>query len=204
MPSTGGELVQLPAGERVSIRPIRAADRDGLRRGFERLGSDSRYRRFMSPIGELTSEQLSYLTEVDHHDHEALIATDARDEGVVVGVARWVRSPENRAAAEVAVTVVDDWQGRGLGRTLLERLTERAREEGIERFTAEVLAENRPMIDLLGQINTTRTMGSDGEQLHLELDLPDRGRSAASLFGALRHAAAGRIAGLRGGLSKGA
>ena len=59
---------------------------------------------------------------------------------------RWPEAPDS---AEVAVAVVDDWQGRGLGSALLEELTERAGEEGIERFTATVLAENRQVIELL-------------------------------------------------------
>jgi len=60
-----------------------------------------------------------------------------------VGIARYVRDRENPAAAEIAVTIVDDWQGRGLGTELLARLSERAREEGIRRFTA-VVADGNP------------------------------------------------------------
>jgi GNAT superfamily N-acetyltransferase len=81
---------------------------------------------------------LAYLTEVDHHDHEALVAfDDCSSEGV--GVAWYVRV--DGATAEAAVTVADDWQGRGLGTALTSMLAERALEEGIDRFTAVVLAE---------------------------------------------------------------
>ena len=79
---------------------------------------------------ELSEAMVRYLTDVDHHDHEAVVALDAAtDEGV--GVARYVRDPERPTRAEAAVTVTDDWQGRGLGTLLLELLAVRAREEGV-------------------------------------------------------------------------
>jgi GNAT superfamily N-acetyltransferase len=76
-----------------------------------------------------------YLTEVDHHDHEAIVALD-EESGEGIGVARYVRTRERPEVAEVAVTVVDDWQGRGLGTRLLEVVSARAREEDIRSFTA--------------------------------------------------------------------
>ena len=101
-----------------------------LRAGFERLTPASRYRRFLTPLDHLSDQQLEYLTDVDHHDHEAIAALTPAGEGI--GVARYVRWPEAPDSAEVAVAVVDDWQGRGLGSALLEELTDRAGEEGIE------------------------------------------------------------------------
>ncbi|MGA8717135.1 MAG: GNAT family N-acetyltransferase, partial [Solirubrobacteraceae bacterium] len=120
------------------IRPIEPADRELLRAGFERLSERSRYLRFQTPLTELGDDQLAYLTDVDHHDHEALLAL--ADEDDAVGVARFVRVSDG--VAECAIVVADDWQNRGLGGQLLERLVERAREEGVDRFTALVLAEN--------------------------------------------------------------
>src|SRR5277367_3682953 len=89
-----------------------------------------------------------YLTDVDHHDHEALGALDQAD-GRGVGIARYIRDAEDPQAAEIAVTIVDDWQGRGLGTELLARLSDRARSEGIRRFTALVSADNTAMARLL-------------------------------------------------------
>ena len=60
-----------------------------------------------------------------------------------------MRSPEDRERAEVAVAVADSWQGRGVATALLDRLTERARAEGVRRFSAEILADNRPMLELI-------------------------------------------------------
>jgi GNAT superfamily N-acetyltransferase len=83
---------------------------------------------------KLTEGMVRYLTEIDHHDHEAIIALDEQT-GEGIGVARYVRDQERPEVAEVAVTVIDDWQGRGLGTLLLEVISARAREEGITTFT---------------------------------------------------------------------
>ena len=72
---------------------------------------------------------VTYLTEIDHHDHEAIIALE-EESGEGIGVARYVRNPTHPETAEVAVTVIDEWQGRGLGTLLLEVLGQRARAEG--------------------------------------------------------------------------
>ena len=72
------EAVRLRDGKSVSLRPIEPGDRERLRRAFDRLGPESRYRRFFSPVDHLTESQLDYLTQVDHHDHEALVALHRR------------------------------------------------------------------------------------------------------------------------------
>src|SRR5262249_24169701 len=89
---------------------------------------------------QLSGAELRYLTGVDHHDHEALVAVNPA-EGRGVGIARYIRHAGDPHAAEIAVTIVDDWQGRGLGTELVTRLCGRARHAGICRFTA-VGAEN--------------------------------------------------------------
>jgi N-acetylglutamate synthase-like GNAT family acetyltransferase len=101
----------------VFVRPIRPQDREVLTKAFARLGEQSRYQRFFSPINELSESELRYFTEVDHHDHEALVAFDA-ETGDGVGVARFVRLDDG-TSAEAAVTVIDEWQGRGVGTALV-------------------------------------------------------------------------------------
>jgi RimJ/RimL family protein N-acetyltransferase len=177
-------------GSSVLIRPIEPADRELLRAGFEQLSERSRYLRFQTPLTELSDETLSYLTEIDHHDHEALLAIDAeRDDAV--GVARFVRVGDT--VAECAIVVADDWQNRGLGGQLLERLVERAREEGVERFTALVLAENTDARRLLERLGNTVRHG-EGSQIELEIELPPgRAGSSASLRLILEAAARGLL-----------
>ena len=130
-----GRQVVLRDGSAVLIRQVRNTDAALLADGFARLSAASRQMRFLGVKKELSAAELRYLTDVDHHDHEALGALDLAG-GHGVGIARYVRDADDPQAAEIAVTIVDDWQGRGLGTELLARLSGRARQEGIRRFTA--------------------------------------------------------------------
>jgi RimJ/RimL family protein N-acetyltransferase len=135
-------------GSKVVIRQVRSADAPLLADGFARLSPESRRLRFLRRKDALSAAELRYFTDVDHHDHEALGALD-RAGGRGVGVARYVRDADDPHAAEIAVTVVDDWQGRGLGTELLAQLSGRARAEGIRRFTALASADNVVVAALL-------------------------------------------------------
>jgi GNAT superfamily N-acetyltransferase len=160
----------------VEIRPIEPDDKDALARGFDRLSDRSRYRRFLSPRGPLTEAELIYLTEVDHHDHEALVAVEP-ETGEGVGVARFVRSTEDPKLAELAVAVADDWQGHGVGSMLAAELAKRARDEGITCFTALALAENDAMLGLLQELGEVRSGRPELGTVELAVDLPDDGAS---------------------------
>jgi len=146
-----GRPVVLRDGSAVLIRQVQGADAPLLADGFARLSARSRQLRFLSPKQELSPGELRYFTDVDHHDHEALGALNHAD-GRGVGIARYVRDADDPQAAEIAVTVIDDWQGRGLGTELVAQLSERARCEGIRRFTALVSADNRAMTGLLRNV----------------------------------------------------
>ncbi len=173
-----GARVALRDGSRVRVRQGHRADRDLLLRGFARLTSESRYRRFLAPMPELSEGMVRYLTEIDHHDHEALVALDeASGEGL--GVARYVRNPERRDAAEVAVTVIDEWQGRGLGTLLLEVISARAREEGITTFTALMLATNDEMMDVLKRLAPVRIVDQEAGTVEIEVPIPEVGLAPA-------------------------
>jgi EmrB/QacA subfamily drug resistance transporter len=147
-PAARGKMVVLRDGSAVLIRQVQRADAPLLADGFGRLSDASRQLRFLGKKKELSPAELRYFTEVDHHDHEALGALDHAD-GRGVGVARYVRDAEDPQVADIAVTIVDDWQGRGLGTELLARLSEQACSEGICRFTALVSADNIAMARLL-------------------------------------------------------
>jgi GNAT superfamily N-acetyltransferase len=141
----------------------------------------------------LSAAELRYFTEVDGHHHEALGAVDPRT-GDGVGVARFVRDREDPSRAEVAVTVADDWQHRGVATLLLDQLTERARTEGVTHYTALVSAENRAMHHLLEHLGTPVRVGDAGAGAgEYEIKIPPRG-IGDQLVGALRGAAAGRLA----------
>ena len=173
------------------MRPIEPDDKGALARAFDRLSEQSRYQRFMTGVQELSEGDLAYLTEVDHHDHEALIAFDQTAPDEAVGVARFVRAPGG-SAAEAAVTVIDDWHGRGLGTALSNLLAERAREEGVERFTALLLAENTQMQDVLSSLGPAKVISREAGTIEVEVDLPREG-IGDHMAGVLRVAAGGTI-----------
>jgi GNAT superfamily N-acetyltransferase len=168
---------RLRDGQEILIRPIKPEDRDELAEGMRRLSPESRYRRFFTPTSELSSAQLTYLTDVDHSDHEALVAVEPTT-GHGIGVARYVRSPGDPELAEVAVAVADSWQGRGVASALLEHLTERAREEGISRFSAEILAENKPMLDLIDDLGEAHVVERAHGTVAVVVTLPPEGIGA--------------------------
>jgi RimJ/RimL family protein N-acetyltransferase len=149
-------LVTLRSGDVVRIRQIRPDDAPALVRAYADLGEQSRYRRFFTAMPALPEATLKAAVEVDHTDHEALVAVPLLS-AEIVGECRFIRLPGQPDTAEVGVTVLDAWQGRGLGSALLARLSERALESGIEYFTAEVLAENRTMLALLPSLGRVET-----------------------------------------------
>jgi RimJ/RimL family protein N-acetyltransferase/nucleotide-binding universal stress UspA family protein len=191
--STGDvfDRTRLRDGSSLIIRPIAPEDRALLRKGFERLSEHSRYMRFQTPLSALSEEQLSYLTEVDHHDHEALVALEPTPGEIdIVGVARFVRV--NDDVAECAITVADEWQGRGVATELLDRLVDRAREEGVQRFTALVLAENAEALRLLERLGDTE-QHRVGSQVELEIELPAPRHRSPQLRLVLSSAARGLV-----------
>jgi RimJ/RimL family protein N-acetyltransferase len=187
------EAVRLRDGAEIFIRSVTPRDKGAIASGLERLSEESRYRRFFAPVHQLSKRDLVYLTEVDHHDHEALVAYDHG--GEPLGVARFVRLHDEPTKAEVAVAVVDDWQGRGVATELLERLADRARDEGVETFTAAVLAENRNAIDLMRSLGPVKSVGLEPGLVKLEMEVPPRAGIGAFLKRALREAAAGALRG---------
>jgi RimJ/RimL family protein N-acetyltransferase len=188
--ASGEVRVELRDGSAVIVRPIRPTDRDAVLQGFDGLSEQSRYQRFLTPMPELSESQLRYLTEVDHHDHEALIAFDASS-GEGIGVGRFVRL-DDRISAEAAITVVDDWQGRGVGTALAHLLADRARAEGIERLTSLLLASNRQMRDLLASLGPSETTADDGTTIEVAVALPEEG-IGEHMAGVLRVAAGGTV-----------
>jgi RimJ/RimL family protein N-acetyltransferase len=161
-------------GTAVLLRQIRPQDRDQLAEGVRALSPASRYLRFHEDLAELSLEQLAYLTEVDHVDHEAIVAIDLdRPEHPGIGVARFIRDPFEREVAEAVVTVADRYQGRGAATLLLGALAARGREEGIEVFRHHVLARNTAMLEVFDHLGATRELVA-GDLWRVDLELPRR------------------------------
>ena len=166
-------------------------DKPLLAASFERLSPESRYRRFFTTKTRLSGAELDYLVDVDHRDHEAIVAIDPVS-GELVGVTRYIRSEEDHELAEVAVTVADHWQGHGLGRALLERLTYLARRAGIRRFGALIQRDNLPSRGLAAGAGG-QERGAGGGEVEIVVDLPPHRGIGARLAQALRAAAAGTL-----------
>src|SRR3954453_9040280 len=109
------DLVRLDDGTALLVRPIEATDKARLAAGLTRLSETSRQKRFLGPKPRLTSAELRYLTEVDGHRHHALVAVFPGHDDLAAS-ARWVPLRPDPLAAEAAVVVCDDLQGRGLGK----------------------------------------------------------------------------------------
>jgi GNAT superfamily N-acetyltransferase len=129
------------------------SDKRLINAAWEHLSEESRRKRFLAPKPHLTTSDLRYLTEIDGHDHIALIAVLAEDWHRPVAVARCVRLSERPDTAEVAITVDDEYQGRGVGRQMGLLLADEARTHGIRSFSAEILADNAPALRLMRTIS---------------------------------------------------
>jgi GNAT superfamily N-acetyltransferase len=164
----------LKDGTAVLYRPVRPDDKERFRRGLEQLSPRSRYLRFFRVIDHFSDKQLRYLTELDYVDHFAWLAVLPGASGEPgVGVSRWVRLGMDRAVAEGAVTVIDSYQNRGIGKTLLHLAARSAIERGIEAFRVYALGENRAILELLAELGA-RPGKWDGGVLELTVPLPDR------------------------------
>jgi GNAT superfamily N-acetyltransferase len=186
----GDERVTLRDGSAVLIRPVEPDDKQLFVDGWEQFGDESRHRRFLGSKASLSEGELAYFTELDHVNHEALGARDA-DTGQGVGVARYVRLEAQPQVAEAAVAVIDDWQHRGVGGELLRRLTERARENGVERFRARLFAYNDSMLALFGDLGEVAVLDATEGQIEIDVELPFE--PGTRLRGALRAAARGLV-----------
>lgn len=144
------DQVTLRDGTRAWVWPLLPSDRAALAHEFEGLSPESRQQRFLTPLPHLSETMLTQLVdEVDGVDHVALVLlVETEDTLLPVGVARCVRYPNQPDAADVAVTVKDAWQGRGVGTALLEALM-RHRPPGITRVITSVTTDNRASLAML-------------------------------------------------------
>jgi GNAT superfamily N-acetyltransferase len=141
----------------LHVRPIEVFDGERLTRLFARLSPRSVYQRFFAPIHRLTPDQVRRFVEVDHRCREALVALDDDE---IVAVARY-DSDCGARDAEVAVTVEDAWQRRGVGRVLTRRLALLATARGFDGFTANILGENRAALALVRDLAPSASLRWD-------------------------------------------
>jgi RimJ/RimL family protein N-acetyltransferase len=173
MTAIATHLLSLPCGARFTARPIRPRDKVALTRFFDGLSAESRRKRFLGPKPRLTSRDLAFLTEVDGCSHVALVAVDEHD--AIVAVARYAAWHDRPGHAELAVAVVDEWHGRGLGSALSEALLAHARRTQVVALTGSTLSENTPARALLRRLGFKRVGAASGVSEYL---LPLHGAEA--------------------------
>lgn len=137
-------------GTVVHLRPLHRDERELVARFFAGLSAESRRRRFLTPMPRLPEATLRRLVDVDGRRHVAMVATV---DGECVGIARWIALADESGTAEVAVTVTDRYQGRGIGRLLVQALRPAAVRAGLISLVYLVEPTNRPALGLLRSLD---------------------------------------------------
>ena len=162
------EGIVLAGGSEVRIRAVSPRDEDGLREMLSRLSHETIRERFHLPMPRVPEWALAYLTDMDHHDRESLVAL-VGDE--IVGQAMYAR--QEASEAEMAIVVEDRWQSREIGRLLLICLAEEAVHRKIEVFTGTVLGENRGALKFFSSVLPKARFKIREGVYHLYVPLPD-------------------------------
>lgn len=192
IPAEAGNDFALRDGTRVHIRPIRPEDDHALVEAFHHMSPQTIYQRFFAALPELSPDMAWRFSHVNYTNRMALVAETAdSDPPQLVAVGRYERTRSPNAepthestnqsnqgsdAAELGLVVLDQWQGLGLGRILLRQILAVAARNGITRFTADILADNRRMLHLLAtEARVVQSKSSGGVTTLLLSSLPEPG-----------------------------
>ena len=169
-PSNYSAVEKLRNGERIVIRALRPQDRDDLMAAVDRTSGDSLYRRFFAVRRHFTETEESFYLNVDFVSHVALIASaDENGQPIIIAGGRYVVGEPGQA--EVAFTVVDKYQGRGVGAALLRHLAMIARQAGLRELVAYVLPDNRAMLKVFEKSGLKYTAKRESGSVYVKLGL---------------------------------
>ncbi len=166
--------LKLPDGRRAIAWSVMREDREAIREGYEELSTESRYHRFLTGVPHLTDQLLHHLVdEVDGVEHVALVLFVVNDdnEGIPAGIGRVIRYEDDPSAADVAVTVAEEWRGQGVATTLLEELV-RQRPVGVTRFATVMAADNPPALKMLQRLGPTTVSDAGDGRIDVVVELP--------------------------------
>jgi ribosomal protein S18 acetylase RimI-like enzyme len=167
-------VIRLHDGTDAVIWPLLASDRETVREQYEHLSPESRHHRFLTAMPHLTEPMLDQLVDdVDGVNHVAFVLIALPESGpeVPAGIGRVIRYPDRPSCADVAITVRDEWQGRGVASALVVALSQ-ARPKGIRQIVTTVAADNNKALALLRRIGTMRTSETTPGLLDVIVDLP--------------------------------
>jgi RimJ/RimL family protein N-acetyltransferase len=169
-PSKYSAVEILRNGERIEIRALRPQDRDDLIAAVNNTSSESLYRRFFAVRRHFSENEESFYLNIDFVAHVALVAlADQNGQPIIVGGGRYVAGQPGQA--EVAFTVVDKYQGRGIGAALLRHLAAIARQTGLRELVAYVLADNRAMLKVFEKSGLKYTTKRESGSIFVKLSL---------------------------------
>ncbi|HWV55734.1 GNAT family N-acetyltransferase [Pseudorhodoplanes sp.] len=169
-PESYSAIETLRDGRRVEIRALKPDDRSALESAIDRTSPHSLYRRFFAVKTTFSEAEAHYFVDIDFTKHVALVAVVGNGNGqAIVAGGRYVLIGSD--AAEIAFTVIDAYQGQGLGTILLRHLIAIARSAGLKQFVAEVLSENQPMLDVFEHCGVRMSARSADNVTHVTLDL---------------------------------
>jgi RimJ/RimL family protein N-acetyltransferase len=161
-------------GRRAQIRALRPDDRAELIAAVSRVSDRSLYRRFFSVKHHFTEPEIEFFTNVDFVSHVVLVAiVDESGRPTIVGGARYVVVQPGKA--EVAFTVVDQYQGQGLGAALMHHLANLAIGAGLRELIAEVLPDNAPMLKVFQKSGYPLSIKREPQVMHVSLELSGPG-----------------------------
>ncbi len=192
--SSDGVILDFGGGSRIRVRPIRASDKTALIETFARLSPLSRQHRFFTQMNELPEGWAERLTSIDHSLHRAWVVfdTDAGSGGCSeqgIAVARLVSQAGDPTTAELALAVVDDHQGRGIGRALMDLLLSTAAINKIGVIRADTMRDNKAMIRLLRSWGALPVADrSDGGVVSYDLRVPNVDETTGALYDLIRQA----------------
>lgn len=164
-------ILTLPNGEEVHIRMLLPSDRDTLLDAFHKLSDETKRLRFFQVNEELSDKELDYLLNIDNTNHVAYCAYTIKDSiPNGIGVVRYIRSVKNPEIAEVAITIVDEYHGKGIGKELIKKITQHARKEGITTYVANAFYFNNIILKMISKFPYKIT-GSDEGILTIKVDI---------------------------------
>jgi GNAT superfamily N-acetyltransferase len=161
-------------GTAVTVRAARASDGPKIRRAFHKLEPDTIYTRFFGYKADVSDAELSLITGADFERTVALLVTiDADEDEVVIGGASYFTGSAKAAgrSAEVAFTVEEDFQSRGIGGLLMRHIIGIARAKGLDWLEADVLSRNLPMLNVFRRCGLPMAVRYDGDVIHVILSL---------------------------------
>jgi RimJ/RimL family protein N-acetyltransferase len=162
--------VILKDGTPLHLRPIRPDEGPALLRLYDRLSDESLYQRFFV-VPAKDAAKADYLAHVDYVDQFAIVALKEEE---IVAVARYHRQASRPDHAEVAFTVADELQGKGIGSLLFAGLARIAREHGVSVFDAEVLTTNAGMIRVFEKSGCRLERRTEGDRYLFEIGIAEK------------------------------